>query len=156
MPCIVRPHLTTGGHPSCAEVPHSVLPRFILVPPQNRRNAISWSRQWEGSITSRSNASLSAPFPTIQQGANEFAQRCLGSHAPTLQQGVVNSLQKCLRRCTPTLQQGAMEILQKCHCSGAPALFGAVQCAQRCHSTGAPTTRGQSTNTEMSIMLRLA
>ena len=115
----------------------SAPPHLISVPPQGRRNANQCSRQWEGSITSRSNARLSAPFPTLQQG-------------------VVNSPQKCLRRCTPTLQQGAITQTQRCHKADAPTLFGADQNPQRCHRTGAPTTRGHSSYAEKSFCLRLA
>ena len=115
----------------------SAPPHLISVPPQGRRNANQCSRQWEGSITSRSNARLSAPFPTLQQG-------------------VVNSPQKCLRRCTPTLQQGAKFSTQKCQEARAPTLFGADQNPQRCHRTGAPTTRGQRNYAEMLPLHRLA
>ena len=156
MPTMRRPHLTTGGRGSGAEMPPEQRPRLILVPPQGRRNANQCSRQWEGSINWRSNASLSAPFPTIQQGAAQRPQKCHIDRAPTLQQGVVNSPQKCLRRCTPTLQQGANKAAQKCHFSCAPTLFGASRHPQKCQLEGAPTTRGQSTSTEMSITLRLA
>ena len=133
----LRPHLTTGGRGNRAEMPKSHRPRLILVPPQGRRNASSWSRQWEGSFTNRSNAISSSPFPTIQQGVIELAQRCRMSHAPTL-------------------QQGATQMTQKCQEAYAPTLFGAAQHAQRCHSTGAPTTRGQRNYAEMPPFHRLA
>ena len=76
MPCNLRPLLTTGGHWVFAAMPCNLRPRLILVPPQGRRNANQCSRQWEGSINWRSNASLSAPFPTIQQGAAQRPQKC--------------------------------------------------------------------------------
>jgi hypothetical protein len=151
-----RPHLTTGSHGNCAEMPKShrsrlttggrgsgaempldQRPRLILVPPQGRRNANQCSLQWEGSQRPCSNAAQPSPFPTIQQGVKHIAQKCHPSITPTLQQGAIPKLQKCQRVTAPTL-------------------FGAAQHSQRCHSTGAPTTRGHSSNTEMSATLRLA
>ena len=137
MPSDLRPHLTTGGRGNCAEMPKSHRPRLILVPPQGRRNASQCSRQWEGSLTNRSNAISSSPFPTIQQGAKYRSQKCHAYYAPTL-------------------QQGATQMTQKCQEAHAPTLFGAAQHAQRCHSTGAPTTRGQRNYAEMPPLHRLA
>lgn len=84
MPLARRPYLTTGGRGSGAEMPPEQRPRFILVPPQVRRNANQLPRQWEGSQRPCSNAALPSPFPTIQQGAIGFSQQCHAILAPAL------------------------------------------------------------------------